>query len=65
MDYIIFHLCFAAPQMSTREMSARTRRAKNMHEAHLRSMGLGQFTPSNNGSHNPPDDEQNKDDDFL
>lgn len=54
-----------APQISTREMSARTRRAKKMHDAHLRSMGLGQFTPSSNGSYNPTDDEQNKDDDFL
>ena len=55
---------FLAPQISTREMSARTRRAKKMHDAHLRSMGLGQFTPSGNGSYISPGEEQNKDDDF-
>ncbi|XP_073257642.1 uncharacterized protein [Porites lutea] len=53
-----------APQISTREMSARTRRAKKMHDAHLRSMGLGQYTPSGNGSYISPGEEQNKDDDF-
>lgn len=52
-----------APQIATREMSARTRRAKKMHDAHLRSMGLGKFTPSTNGSNSLPGDEQNKDDD--
>lgn len=48
-------------------MSARTRRAKKMHDAHLRSMGLGQFTPSSNASQNPPETEQDNDnyyDDF-
>lgn len=50
--------------MSTREMSARTRRAKKMHDAHLRSMGLGEYTPSGNGSYISPGEEQNKDDDF-
>ena len=55
---------FLAPQVSTREMSARTRRAKKMHDAHLRSMGLGQFTPSGNGSYISPGEEQNRDDDF-
>jgi len=54
-----------APQMSTREMSARTRRAKKLHDAHLKSMGLGQFAPSSNGSYISPGEEQNKDDDFL
>ena len=62
---MFLHLCFAAPQIAAREMSARTRRAKKMHDAHLRSMGLGQFTPGGNGSYNSTDDEQNKDDDFL
>ncbi|KAJ7394358.1 hypothetical protein OS493_000164 [Desmophyllum pertusum] len=47
-----------APQISSREMSARTRRAKKMHDAHLRSMGLAQYTPSD-------DVTQNNDDDFL
>lgn len=56
-----------APQIANREMSARTRRAKMMHDAHLRSMGLGQFTPSSNASQNPPNTEQDNDnyyDDF-
>lgn len=47
-----------APQVTNREMSARTRRAKKMHDAHLRSMGLGPFTPSNEShvsSDNPKD----------
>lgn len=51
-------------------MSARTRRAKKMHDAHLRSMGLGPFTPSN-GSHVNTDNKrdsvnwkQDVDDDF-
>lgn len=60
----------AAPQIANREMSARTRRAKKMHDAHLRSMGLGPFTPSN-GSHVNTDNKrdsvnwkQDVDDDF-
>lgn len=59
-----------APQIANREMSARTRRAKKMHDAHLRSMGLGPFTPSN-GSHVNTDNKrdsvnwkQDVDDDF-
>lgn len=59
-----------APQVANREMSARTRRAKKMHDAHLRSMGLGPFTPSN-GSHVNSDNhkdsvnwKQDIDDDF-
>ena len=51
-------------------MSARTRRAKKMHDAHLRSMGLAQYTPgsesgkqqdNNNWKQNDDDD----DDDFF
>ena len=38
-------------------MSARTRRAKKMHDAHLRSMGLAQYTPGN-GSYISPGEEQ-------
>ncbi|XP_001625600.3 uncharacterized protein LOC5504717 [Nematostella vectensis] len=34
-----------APQIASREMSARTKKAHNLHQAHLRSSGLGQFTP--------------------
>ena len=51
-------------------MSARTRRAKKMHDAHLRSMGLGPFAQSN-GSHINSDNHDdgidwphNNDDDF-
>lgn len=58
------YLCFLAPQISTREMSARTQRAKKMHDAHLRSMGLGQYTPSDSGLYISPGEEQDKDDDF-
>ncbi|XP_068698262.1 uncharacterized protein [Montipora foliosa] len=55
-----------APQIANREMSARTRRAKKMHDAHLRSMGLGQFTPTSNSSYNSPNAEKddNSYDDF-
>ncbi|KAL9968635.1 hypothetical protein ACROYT_G020750 [Oculina patagonica] len=52
-----------APQISTREMSARTRRAKKMHDAHLRSMGLAQYTPGEQQDSN--NWKQNDDDDFF
>lgn len=51
-------------------MSARTRRAKKMHDAHLRSMGLAQYT-SGNGSPGKEQDDNNNwkqsddDDDFF
>ena len=63
---VILHVPLAAPQIANREMSARTRRAKKMHDAHLRSMGLGQFTPTSNSSYNSPNAEKddNSYDDF-
>ncbi|KXJ08349.1 hypothetical protein AC249_AIPGENE10194 [Exaiptasia diaphana] len=45
-----------APRIATREMSARTKRAHMMHEAHLKSSGLGQFT-SSSGPYNRQLDE--------
>lgn len=53
----------AAPQIATREMSARTRRAKKMHDAHLRSMGLAQYTPGE--QQDSSNWKQNDDDDFF
>ena len=55
-------------------MSARTRRAKKMHDAHLRSMGLAQYTPGNGSYISPGDERENNnwkqnvdddDDDFF
>ena len=51
-------------------MSARTRRAKKMHDAHLRSMGLAQYNPRNGSPGKEQDDNNNwkqsdDDDDFF
>lgn len=47
-------------------MSARTRRAKKMHDAHLRSMGLAHYTPGNGDEQQDSNNwKQNDDDDFF
>lgn len=47
-------------------MSARTRRAKKMHDAHLRSMGLAQYTPGNASYISPgKENDDDDDDDFF
>ena len=46
-------------------MSARTRRAKKMHDAHLRSMGLAQYTPGKEQDDNNNWKQSDDDDDFF
>ena len=55
----MLYICDTAPRMASREMSARTQRAKKMHDAHLRSMGMGQYAP-NGGSFIPSNEDQEK-----